>query len=653
MKRVLLTVMATLALSLLSALSEVPANTREMDYNVHYAGALVQQLSNYGIISSPDGLDKLISTSALWVSGKKYRRDADGNLLYWLSPNPSASNPQTVTQSDPLWNPSLQVVVDSLTTVGFDGDQDLYELLPAHNPLSWQNPYYEQYNAWDHVLLSFEGLPAPREFVYPDPEGHYCYTYPQGGTLNTPALETLSAFYYDACPFGTAGDRDLGSSHNQSTHYPLGLAVRQHSYAWGLEGLERCVIVKRVIYNTSLVDTLFDVAIGEFVDADVMPAGYDVSGAADDVSGYVKGAGWNFAYTRDLDGDGGLSQDWIAVKTILPGGTPQHYAWYWRVGDGPNDPDVRSWNFAPHLTPNEKFWLMTGRQADDTKYVPLIPQQAGISHYEQPSGNDTRFLYALCGTQPTAGDPDPAGRLNLLPGMGKVTYTVYFTGTSLDDLKTRSQALEDFIAGGLVVNVTDTLTCIPYLVTPLPLQQNAFDLEWHSYTDPTQFRVQCKETDDPNATWTDIALAGTERAYTLSGIDPDTSYDIRVAAVYTQGQDETVLYSRTYIVTWNWVPNPEGPLPVPTLQVKAWPNPFNPSTTIGFSLPQAGKAVVMVYNARGQLVRNLIRADLAAGDHSLVWDGTDSAGTPCASGVYLLRVKCGKGVGTAKLLMLK
>ncbi len=69
-----------------------------------------------------------------------------------------------------------------------------------------------------------------------------------------------------------------------------------------------------------------------------------------------------------------------------------------------------------------------------------------------------------------------------------------------------------------------------------------------------------------------------------------------------------------------------------------YPNPFNPSTMISFSLPEAGKVAVNIYNATGQLVRNLVDREMAAGRQTLRWNGRDQSGKAVAAGVYLYRI---------------
>jgi FlgD Ig-like domain len=83
------------------------------------------------------------------------------------------------------------------------------------------------------------------------------------------------------------------------------------------------------------------------------------------------------------------------------------------------------------------------------------------------------------------------------------------------------------------------------------------------------------------------------------------------------------------------------------------PNPFNPSTTIRFSLSARERATVSVYDARGQLVRTLLDETRAAGDHDAHWDGRDANGKSVSSGVYFYRLTAGSVIESKKMVLLK
>jgi hypothetical protein len=83
-----------------------------------------------------------------------------------------------------------------------------------------------------------------------------------------------------------------------------------------------------------------------------------------------------------------------------------------------------------------------------------------------------------------------------------------------------------------------------------------------------------------------------------------------------------------------------------------YPNPFNASTTISFSLPQPGNVQLEIYNLLGQRMRTLLN-DRVTVSSSRQWDGKDDRGRIVASGVYFARLKTPTGVGTIKMLYLR
>jgi ligand-binding sensor domain-containing protein len=95
-----------------------------------------------------------------------------------------------------------------------------------------------------------------------------------------------------------------------------------------------------------------------------------------------------------------------------------------------------------------------------------------------------------------------------------------------------------------------------------------------------------------------------------------------------------------------------GP-PAPFMLHGNYPNPFNPSTAIEFSLPAASRVKLTVYDTTGQIVRELASGMLPAGKHSLAWEGRDDAGRPVSSGLYFARLAVGDRVLVHKMLLLK
>ena len=83
------------------------------------------------------------------------------------------------------------------------------------------------------------------------------------------------------------------------------------------------------------------------------------------------------------------------------------------------------------------------------------------------------------------------------------------------------------------------------------------------------------------------------------------------------------------------------------------PNPFNPSTTLSFSLPSSGDVRLSIYDLTGRLVVRLLDEPMSAGVKSLRWAGRDGDGGPVASGVYVLRLETSWGVRSQKLMLAK
>lgn len=84
-----------------------------------------------------------------------------------------------------------------------------------------------------------------------------------------------------------------------------------------------------------------------------------------------------------------------------------------------------------------------------------------------------------------------------------------------------------------------------------------------------------------------------------------------------------------------------------------YPNPFNPSTSIGFTLREAGDVKLAVYDLNGQLVKTLLAGNLPAGRHNVIWNATNANGAKVASGVYFYKLIANGFVAQKKLVLMK
>ncbi len=84
-----------------------------------------------------------------------------------------------------------------------------------------------------------------------------------------------------------------------------------------------------------------------------------------------------------------------------------------------------------------------------------------------------------------------------------------------------------------------------------------------------------------------------------------------------------------------------------------YPNPFNPSTTIRFTIPSTSTVRIAIYNMRGQKIRDLGGITYQAGDHEIVWDGRNNRQSTVSSGVYICRMSYSGKTLHRKMMMMK
>lgn len=84
-----------------------------------------------------------------------------------------------------------------------------------------------------------------------------------------------------------------------------------------------------------------------------------------------------------------------------------------------------------------------------------------------------------------------------------------------------------------------------------------------------------------------------------------------------------------------------------------FPNPFNPTTTINFSIPISNNVELSIYNIKGQHITTLINEHVSKGKHSIIWSGYDENGNFVGSGIYLYKIKVGNHEFVKRMLLLK
>jgi hypothetical protein len=119
--------------------------------------------------------------------------------------------------------------------------------------------------------------------------------------------------------------------------------------------------------------------------------------------------------------------------------------------------------------------------------------------------------------------------------------------------------------------------------------------------------------------------------YQDSSVDTDTDY---YYWLQTAEMDASIAYyGPVYVRTKNIEEDVNVTLKKTKIH-NAYPNPFNPSTTISFDIAAQDNIKIDIYNVKGQLIKNLVNQVYSPCAYSIIWDGNDNDGTQCSTGVY-------------------
>ncbi len=144
------------------------------------------------------------------------------------------------------------------------------------------------------------------------------------------------------------------------------------------------------------------------------------------------------------------------------------------------------------------------------------------------------------------------------------------------------------------------------------------------------------------------------QADTTVFVDVPTSegwYYYYARAVYHEGEGApTEVDSVEFSVVSN------SDMPIPNLMNALhtnYPNPFNPATTITYSIAKTGKVSLRIYNTKGQLVKTLESGNKKAGQHKIIWNGVNDSGKSVSSGLYFYKLEIPGYSNIRKMLLLK
>ena len=128
----------------------------------------------------------------------------------------------------------------------------------------------------------------------------------------------------------------------------------------------------------------------------------------------------------------------------------------------------------------------------------------------------------------------------------------------------------------------------------------------------------------------------------VAGFDGNSTIEFKDIILADSEGNSVDVEAQAYDISFN------GVIPVKTGLSDAYPNPFNPTTSINYGLQNDGFVKIMIYDAAGRLVEELVNQNQIRGNHEITWNAATQA-----SGMYFAKMVAGDGVQTQKLVLLK
>jgi hypothetical protein len=174
------------------------------------------------------------------------------------------------------------------------------------------------------------------------------------------------------------------------------------------------------------------------------------------------------------------------------------------------------------------------------------------------------------------------------------------------------------------------------------LQNNDVTLFWNApATAPLSYKIyrnneHIADASNELPTFTETLLEIGEHTY-------------HVTAVYASGESEPSNSVEVNILTGNDPADINGL----ATSLDNYPNPFNPETTIRYTVKQSGKVQVMIYDMKGKLVNKLVDNEVERGSHTAVWNGKDFQDQTQPSGIYFVQLKSADFTLSRKIMLMK
>jgi len=175
-------------------------------------------------------------------------------------------------------------------------------------------------------------------------------------------------------------------------------------------------------------------------------------------------------------------------------------------------------------------------------------------------------------------------------------------------------------------------------------------LTWLHITDPGFQYYKIEQSNDSLFNDEVVELYITENTHTAENLLFDSTYFFRVSAFVGYWTD----YSPVLAFTLETLNTDKNIVNAEKFHVfQNFPNPFNPTTSIKYTIPINGIVDIVIYDMKGGVVRNLKSDYEVAGSNSVQWNATDNMGSPVSTGMYIYSVRIGSFEKNTKMVLLK